>query len=48
MNATPNSTSKHGTTLIAMRVVLHLLCIVRKPWDFGAVRFHTEGILREL
>jgi len=48
MNATPNSTRKHGTSLIAMRVVLHMLCIVRKPWDFDAFRFHTQGILREL
>ena len=31
-----------------MRVVLHLLCIVRKPWDYDAVRFHTQGIFREL
>lgn len=48
MNAKPNSTSKYGTSLIAMRIVLHLVCIARKPWDFGAVRFHTQGILREL
>ncbi|MEI6279343.1 MAG: hypothetical protein WCQ16_08185 [Verrucomicrobiae bacterium] len=45
-----NATSLHDrtTSLLSLRIVLHLLCILRKPWRFAAARFHAQGILREL
>lgn len=36
------------TSLLPMRIVLHLLCILRKPWNRESTRFHAQGILREL